>query len=95
MDRTRSSMAARTPGAAKMDEGNAFMKFTMKLYYKFMGKDVSEIVEIIEKDVQSTKEAKLTAYKLEAPVDLSLEMFDKENEKKLDEETRQMLEKYL
>ena len=41
-------MAARTPGAAKMGEGNPFMKLTMKLYYKFCGKDVSEIVKIID-----------------------------------------------
>ena len=76
-------MAARTPGAAKMAVNSGFMKLTMSLYYKFAGKDVSEIVKIIAKDVAATKTPGLSAYKLDKTVDLSMETFNKENAEKL------------
>lgn len=76
-------MAARTPGAVKMAGDSGFMKLTMNLYYKFAGKDVSEIVNIIAKDVTATKTPGLSAYKLDKPVDLSMETFNKNNAEKL------------
>lgn len=76
-------MAARTPGAVKMAGDSGFMKLTMNLYYKFAGKDVSEIVNIIAKDVAATKTPGLSAHKLDKPVDLSMETFNKNNAEKL------------
>lgn len=88
-------MAARTNGAVKMGDGNAFMKFTMKLYYKFLGKDVNEIVAIINKDVANTRTLGLSAYKLDKPVDVSMETFDKANAEKLHLETAALLQTYM
>lgn len=88
-------MAARTNGAAKMGDGNAFMKFTMKLYYKLLGKDVNEIVAIINKDVANTRTFGLSAYKLDKPVNLSMETFDKANAEKLYLETAALLKTYM
>ena len=48
-------MAARTPGAAKMAGDKGLMKLIMNLYYKFAGKDVSEIVSIICGNIAKTK----------------------------------------
>jgi len=75
-------MAARTPGAEKMGGGSA----VMKLYYRFFGKDVSELVEIIRRDIHST-DARLSAFKLLKPVSLKMGTFEPENAKKLDEYT--------
>lgn len=80
-------MAARTSGANKMAGDNAIMRFTMNLYYKFMGKDVSEIVDIIHKDIATTTQPGLSAYKLGKQVDLSMETFRKDNAKKLHDYT--------
>lgn len=83
-------MAARTPGAQKMAEGNALMRITMNLYYKLMGKDVDDIVDIISKVIKED-DLKLVAYKLNKSVDLSMNTFNKENAKKLDEYTTKQL----
>ena len=88
-------MAARTNGATKMGAGNAFMKFTMKLYYKLLGKEVNEIVAIINKVVANTKTFGLSAYKLNKPVDVNMETFDKANAKKLHLETAALLQKCM
>ncbi len=88
-------MAARTPGAAKMGEGNPFMRFSMKIYYKLLGKDVSEIVSIIDKVVKNTAAPGLTAYKLSQPVDMSKDTFDQNNASKLDCYTAEQIKKFL
>lgn len=88
-------IAARTNGAAKMGNGNAFMKFTMKLYYKLFGKDVNEIVAIINKDAANTRTFGLSAYKLDKPVNVSMETFDKANAEKLYLETAALLKTYM
>lgn len=84
-------MAARTPGAAKMAGDSKIMKLTMNLYYKFAGKDVSEIVDIIQQNVSATTQAGLSAYKLDKQVDLGMETFDKSNAKKLHDYTANLL----
>lgn len=88
-------MAARTPGAAKMAGNSSFMKLTMTLYYKFAGKDVDEIIKIIQHDVAATKEAGLSAYKLDKPVDLNMGTFDADNAEKLNVYTEKLVEKFL
>ena len=84
-------MAARTPGAKKMAEGNPFMKLTMSVYYKLFGKDVSELVSIIAQDEANTGHVGLSAYNLTKPVDLGMETYKKENAEKLEEQTRKLL----
>lgn len=84
-------MAARTSGAAKMADHKMMMKLMMSLYYKFAGKDVSEIVSIICEDIDKTKNPGLSAYILRKPVDLSMETFNKENAVKLHEYTESLL----
>lgn len=84
-------MAARTSGAEKMAGTSGLMKFTMKLYYKFAGKDVDEIVKIICKDVDSSKSAGLYAYKLDKAVDLNMETFRQDNAEKLNQYTAKLL----
>lgn len=86
-------MAARTSGANKMAGDNAIMRFTMNLYYKFMGKDVSEIVDIIHKDIAATTQPGLSAYKLGKKVDLGMETFRKDNAKKLHDYTASLMER--
>lgn len=86
-------MAARTPGAAKMAGDSGLMKFTMSLYYKFMGKDVSELVDIINGNILAAAESGLHAYKLDKKVDLNRETFNKENAGKLHNYTRTLLAK--
>lgn len=88
-------MAARTSGAAKMAGDNKLMRFTMNLYYKFMGKDVSEIVDIINKDMEATAQAGLSAYKLEQKVDLSMGTFEKENAENLEKYTAELVKKFV
>ena len=88
-------MAARTSGAKKMAGESGMMKIMMNLYYKFMGKDVSEIVGIIEKDIEATAQAGLAAYKLGDRVDLSMGTFEKDNAEKLDWYTKKLVEKYM
>lgn len=87
-------MAARTNGAAKMGDGNLFMKISMKLYYKFLGKDVNEIVAIIDRISQRTADPKLVAYKLENLVDMNMDTFDINNARKLDKYTTEQLDKF-
>lgn len=84
-------MAARTPGAAKMAGESKLMKLTMNLYYKFAGKDVCEIVNIIEQNVSATTQAGPSAYKLAKNVDLGMETFNKSNAKKLNDYTANLL----
>ena len=60
-----------------------------------MGKDVSEIVGIIEKDIEATAQAGLAAYKLGDRVDLSMGTFEKDNAEKLDWYTKKLVEKYM
>lgn len=84
-------MAARTPGAAKMAGSNGLMKLMMNFYYKFAGKDVSEIVGMICDNIARTDRAGLSAYKLREPVDLSMETFDKTNALKLHDYTASLL----
>lgn len=84
------SMAARTPGAEKMAGNNFLMKIMMKLYYKFMGKDVDELVKIIHEDIAQTMYTGLSAYKLNEKVDLGMGTFEKENAKKLNEYTENL-----
>lgn len=88
-------MAARTSGATKMAGESGFMKFTMNLYYKMFGKDVSEIVDIINKDISSTMEPGLSAYKLSQKVDLNMETFDKSNAERLNMYTAELVGKFL
>ena len=89
-------MAARTPGAAKMGEGNPLMKAMMKLYYRLAGKDVEEIVALHETLIHKlpasdSNGSGLYAYKLEQPVDLRMGTFEKEDARRLDEITAGML----
>lgn len=86
-------MAARTSGAAKMAGDSGFMKFTMNLYYKLMGKDVSELVSIINNIIAQTTQYGLTAYKLDKKVDLTMETFRKENAEKLNAYTTELVNK--
>lgn len=79
-------MAARTPGAKKMG-GDSKM---MKLYYKFFGKDVDELVNIIMKNIENTN-SRLAAFKLEKKVDLKMGTFDPQNAQKLSNYTQQLL----
>lgn len=80
-------MAVRTPGAEKMKNGNLVMKF----YYKFFGKDIPTIVEIIHQIVQKKSNTKLIAYKLEKTVDLKMRTFQSNDAKKLDNYTSNLL----
>ena len=86
-------MAARTPGAKKMGGDNVMMKVMMTLFYKFCGKDVSELVEIIDKDIRFA-DTKLSAFKLDKAVDLTMETFQPENAKRLDEYTKGILKRF-
>lgn len=86
-------MAARTSGAVKMAGNKGIMKLMMSLYYKFAGKDVSEIVGIICDIINRTEKAGLKAYKLNEPIDLSMETFDKTNAMKLHDYTVSLLQK--
>ena len=88
-------MAARTSGAAKMAGDSGLMKFTMNLYYKLLGKDVSEIVEIIHTDIEQTTQTGLSAYKLDKKVDLNMETFAKDNAEKLHKYTAALVRKFL
>ena len=88
-------MAARTSGAAKMAGDSGLMKFTMNLYYKLLGKDVSEIVEIINTDIEQTTQTGLSAYKLDKKVDLNMETFAKDNAEKLHKYTAALVRKFL
>lgn len=76
-------MAARTSGASKMSEGNFFMSLSMKLYYKLMGKNVDEIVSMIQTIIQNTTTSTFVAYKLEKSVNMNMDTFNKENAFKL------------
>lgn len=84
-------MAARTPGAEKMAGSSGLMKITMKLYYKFAGKDVDEIVQIIFENVRKSKDAGLYAYKLAEPVSLTMATFREENAEKLNRYTENLV----
>lgn len=86
-------MAARTSGAAKMAGESGLMKFTMSLYYKLLGKDVTEIVDIINQNICQTTQTGLSAYKLNKKVDLTMETFDKVNAEKLHNYTAELLNK--
>ena len=88
-------MAARTPGATKMGGDSGMMKIMMKLYYKFCGKDVSELVDIIWTHIAQTAQTGLTAYKLSAKVDLTMGTFEKDNAKKLDHYTKTLMQKFF
>ena len=84
-------MAARTSGAKKMAGESGFMKVMMNFYYKFMGKDVHEIVDIINADIEKTMKNGLSAYKLEQQVDLSMGTFELSNAEKLNRYTENLL----
>ena len=84
-------MAVRTPGAEKMFEGKSFGKKIGRLYYKLLGKDIGEIVAMITKYVDMTKMPGLSAFKQTAIVPLTMPTFDKENAKKLDKLTLELL----
>ena len=84
-------MAVRTPGAAKMFEGTGFSKKLGRLYYKLLGKDIEEIVEMIVMHEQQTLDAGLHAFKQTKSVALSMPTFDVENAKKLDEATHALV----
>ena len=88
-------MAARTSGAKKMAGDSGLMKFTMNLYYKFCGKDVSELVDIIWTHIAQTAQTGLTAYKLSSKVDLTMGTFEKDNAKKLDHYTKTLMQKFF
>lgn len=88
-------MAARTPGAAKMAGDSGAMKLMMKLYYKVAGKDIGEIVEIICKNIASIEHAGLSAYKLDKPVDLAMDTFDKDNAERLNSYTEELVKDVL
>ena len=84
-------MAARTSGAKKMTGESGFMKVMMNFYYKFMGKDVDEIVDIINSDIEKTVKTGLSAYKLDQQVDLSMDTFELSNAEKLNRYTENLL----
>ena len=84
-------MAARTSGAKKMAGESGFMKVMMNFYYKFMGKDVDEIVDIINSDIEKTVKTGLSAYKLDQQVDLSMDTFELSNAEKLNRYTENLL----
>ena len=67
------------------------MKVMMNFYYKFMGKDVHEIVDIINADIEKTMKNGLSAYKLEQQVDLSMGTFELSNAEKLNRYTENLL----
>ena len=84
-------MAVRTPGAAKMFEGKSLGKRIGRLYYKFLGKDIEDIVAMITSHVGETKTAGLHAFKQTTSVPLTMPTFDKANAKKLDQLTETLL----
>lgn len=84
-------MAARTSGVKKMAGESGFMKVMMNFYYKFMGKDVDEIVDIINSDIEKTVKTGLSAYKLDQQVDLSMDTFELSNAEKLNRYTENLL----
>lgn len=83
-------MAVRTSGAEKMFEGKSFAKRIGRLYYKFLGKDVGEIIIMITTHVDSIKSPGLYAFKQTTNVPLTMPTFDKENAKKLDTLTNEL-----
>lgn len=85
-------MAARTSGAEKMAGDNPLMRFTTNLYYKFLGKDVDEIVEIINNNISNTTQTGLSAYKLNKKVDLNMATFNKANAEKLHNYTAELIQ---
>lgn len=84
-------MAAKTNGASQMAGDKGIMKWMMKLYYKFAGKTVSEVVEIIYKDVEKTEKVGLTAYKLEKMVNLGMETYNRTDAERLNQYTSDLL----
>ena len=88
-------MAVRTPGAAKMFEGNGFGKKLGRLYYKLLGKDIEEIVEMITTHEQQTQSTGLHAFKQTKAVPLSMSTFDPEKAERLDRLTQSLFENIL
>lgn len=84
-------MAARTNGASKMGAGNPFMKLSMKLYYKYRGKNVDEIISVIDQILHNTSDPKLTAYKLSESVDMNMDTFNKNKAQRLENYTKELL----
>ena len=84
-------MAVRTDGAAKMFEGKSLMQRISRLYYKFFGKSVDEIVEMIIQNMDVTKATGLVAYKQLTLVPLNMSTFDKVSAKKLSVLTQELL----
>ncbi len=85
-------MAARSSGAKKMMQGNPLKRVMMNLYYKFAGKEPSEIAEIIYAHAENIPaDGKLHAYLLKKPVDLSMETFDAGNAEILERKTRELI----
>jgi Dehydrogenases with different specificities (related to short-chain alcohol dehydrogenases) len=88
-------MAARTNGVKQMASGNKAMRIFMDLYYKFKGKDVEEITEIIAKQINKATKSGFYAYILDKEVDQSMETFDKKKAKLLEDNTRLLLSKLI
>ncbi len=85
-------MAARSSGSKKMMQGNPAMKLMMSLYYRFAGKEPSEIAEIIYEHVKNTQtDGRLHAYLLKKPVDLTMSTFDGNNAEILDLKTKDLI----
>lgn len=88
-------MAARTNGAKQMASGNKIMRIFMDLYYRFKGKDVEEITEIITKQINKATKSGFYAYILDKEVDQSMKTFDKKKAKLLEDDTRLLLSKFI
>lgn len=82
-------MAARTNGASQMASGISGL--FMKLYYQIMGKEPTEIAEIIMAHIHKNHKSGLEAYLLNKPVNLSAPTFDHKNAEKLDCLTRPLV----
>lgn len=83
--------AVRTAGALDVYD-SPIKSFFTKFVYKIIGKEVQEAIIPLISLLDNPPNSKLTAYKQEKEVNLSMETFNKENAKKLDKLTMKLLQ---
>ena len=82
--------AVRTAGALEV-YNSPIKSFFTKLVYRIIGKDVQEAIVPIISLLENPPNAKLSAYKQSKEVNMDMETFDKNNARKLDEITVNIL----